>query len=318
MNFISKVLPLALALGLASPVLAQDYPNQPITVIVPFDGGTGSDIAMRLILDQVSADTGKSFVVDNRPGGGGVIGVAALQRARDDGYTLLMTGTSTHALAKSLSKDATYDPVGDFTHLSIMTQIPFTVVVRKDSELNSFKDLLAFVKANPGKADYGYGSGSTRIMSHKMHVDLGLDAQAIPYKSSREALSDLLGGQLDYLIIDGAGASGLVSSGDVRALVMLSNDRSALMPDVPSLGEEGYQTDTLIGYTGLAGGKNMPEEAEAWVKNAIVDALNNPELANKLNAAKAEVANPPDPASFVAEQLESWGRAASQAGVTPQ
>jgi tripartite-type tricarboxylate transporter receptor subunit TctC len=306
-----------LCLG-AGALAAQTYPAEPITVIVSFAAGTGSDITTRMIIDQMQKDTGAQFVVDNRPGANGVIGVTAMLRARPDGHTIMMSGTSVHSLGPSLSKAATYDPVKDFSHISILTLVPFTVLVPSASKFATIAELVAEVRKSPGKLTYGFASGSTRIFGVKFHQATGLDSLPVPYKSSQEALTDLLGNQLDYMVVDSTAAAGIVRGGRARALAVLSPDRTPLLPGVPSLRDAGLPVYSLVGWTGLAGPAAMPAAARKWLADAAGKALANPTLVERIRIATAEAARPMDPDAWVQEQLANWSDAARQAGVVPE
>ncbi|CAH1662294.1 MULTISPECIES: tripartite tricarboxylate transporter substrate binding protein [unclassified Chelatococcus] len=316
---ISRIIVGALALGaLAVPAAAADYPAQPIKVILPFGPGTGSDIATRIVLDEVHKQTAANFVIENRAGALGVIGATALLRAPADGYTVLMTGTSSHSLAPSLSKSATYDPLNDFSHVITMTYIPFTVLVPSTSKYDTIQSLIKDIRANPGKLTYGFASGSTRIFGAKFHKLSDIDALGVSYKSSQEALTDLLGGQLDYMVVDSAAAVGIIKGEKARALAMLSDERSRLLPDVPALKELGLPSIKLTGWTGLAGPKGMPDEAKRWLAEHIGAALADTATIEKLKNSTVEAATPVDVDQWVRTQLQSWSEAAKEAGVQPE
>jgi tripartite-type tricarboxylate transporter receptor subunit TctC len=299
---------------------AQSFPNRPITVIVPFAAGSGSDVASRLIIEQMGKDSKATFVVENRAGANAIIGTQAVINAEPDGYTLLMTGTSSHALAPSLSKSVTYDPIKDFTHIGIATLIPFAIVSSADGKYSDVNQLIADVKSTPGKRTYGYASASNQVVGAKFQSIIGIQARAVPYKGVQDGLTDLYGGRLDYMYVDFVTATNIAKeAGKGKVLLILSEQRSELLPQVPSLKDAGLPSlNKIIGFTGFAGPAGVPAEAQQWFKATLNKALQSPELGTKLRNIAIEPQTIENPESFVLQQLQSWSAAAKEAGLVAQ
>lgn len=317
---IRKLIAAACLLMLAGLAQAKAFPERPITVIVPFAAGTGSDIASRLIIEQMGKDGGATFIVENRAGANAIIGTQAVINAEPDGYTLLMTGTSSHALAPSLSKSVSYDPIKDFSHIGIASVIPFAIIVPADGKYKTIADLVSDLKANPGSKKYAYASASNQVIAAKFQSTNGLKAVAVPYKAVQDGLTDLYGGRLDYTFVDFVTATNIAKDNTKgRVLLLLSDERSELLPQVPSLRDANLPSlGKLIGFTGFAGSAGMPQAARDWFKKTLNTALANPDLGQKLRNIAIEPQVIDDPEAFVKEQLAAWSAAAKEAGLQPQ
>lgn len=297
---------------------AETYPSRPIRIIVPFGPGSGGDVSSRMIFNEVAKDTGASFVIDNRPGGNGTVGTLALISSTPDGYTVMMSGSSTHSLASAIMKAATYDPVKDFTHITVMTQIPLAVIVKASSRYKSAEDLISDVKANPGKRSYAYAAATQQVVGYRFHQLLGLDALSVPFRLSQGALTDVLGDRVDYSFITPTEAAGLIKNGQVRALVTLNDQRSSILSDVPSLRDLKLPSIGLVGWTGLAGPAGMSNEARDWLRKSVNAGIAKPALSEKLRSNGIDAVTGVDTDEWVRTQLKTWTTGATAAGLQPE
>lgn len=245
-----------------------NYPNKTIRVVVPFTPGGGTDAVGRTLVDSMSKDLKTSMIIDNKPGGGTVIGTDIVAKAPADGYTLLLT-TSAIAINDSLVKKLPYKNVNDLTEIGLIASGPNVFVVNKDSPFNSIKDIIDYASKNPGKVNYGSsGNGSgVHLATELFKLMSNIDITHVPYKGASPAYNDLMGGQIDFVVATAAGVAKLVEAGKLKAIAVTSAKRSDAYKGVPTVAE------TLPGY-----------EAEIWY--ALFAPKNTPrDIVNKLNTA---------------------------------
>ncbi|RVO73537.1 Bug family tripartite tricarboxylate transporter substrate binding protein [Sinorhizobium medicae] len=299
--------------------VAQSYPFRPIKVVVPFPAGNASDLWARTLFDSIQKKTGATIIIENRAGALGLIGTRSALRDPADGYTLMMSGASTHALAEAFTKEVGYDPITDFNHLAVPIKSSLLIIVAQNSPFKTIQDLISEVKETPNKLTRGYASGSTWVAGAKFHKQQGLEARAVPYKASQDALNDLLGDRLSYLVTDSTVALSAVSGGQARALLVLGDSRYAGLPETPSLRDAGLASLQLEGFAGVTARAGIPDEARQWIKKAVDDAIADKSVHDALLKLGADVATPGiDATKFVADQHKLWSEAAKDAGVTPQ
>lgn len=227
--------------GLATGALAQDWPKQkPITVIVPFGAGGGSDILARTVQEELSKGLGQTVIVDARPGANGAIGTTLVAKSPPDGYTIVLGASSTFSLNPNLMKDLTYDQLRDFVGIGTLVQSPWMLAVSSKSPYKSVADIVAAAKASPGKLTYGFWVSSTLVTSEIFAQDAGVQFRKVPYKGSVEAVNDVIAGRLDFIFIDINGIRGFVDSGEARFLAATTAKRVLLLPNVPTMVESGY------------------------------------------------------------------------------
>ncbi|MCO5066836.1 MAG: tripartite tricarboxylate transporter substrate binding protein [Rhizobiaceae bacterium] len=300
---------------------AEDYPARPIEVIVPFAAGSGGDLAVRILVDQLKADTGEDFLVSNAPGAGGVVGTGKIARAKPDGYTLGYTGSSTHSAAPYLFKSLAYSPFDDFIHVSPFVQVPYVLIADPALGFSSLNDLIAEAKKNPGSLKRGYATGSTQMVSAALLKGLAIDTVAIPYKGNPEMMTDLLGSRLSFVVTDSANAVPYVTSGRAKAFAVLGYQRLTVMPEIATLGEQGLAPVDLVGWTGLSVPKGTQPDIVKWLHDTIRAGLANPSVQQKINATGLQIMDDQPVDSFgdwVSQQYAIWGQAATDAGVVPQ
>ncbi len=234
--------PTLLAAFAAAPAWAQGkYPERPITFVVPFAAGSATDQLARALGASITADTKQAVIVDNKAGASGMMAAQAAARAPADGYTVLISTNTTHAANEHLYKKLPYDPVKDFVPVTGLGKGGQVLVVRADAPYKSVADLLAKAKKEPGKLSFGSGSSSSRVAGEMFKQLSHTEILHVPYKSNPQALTDLLGGQIDMMITDTATGVPQIKGGKVKALGVSTTKRIALLPDVPTIDEAGVK-----------------------------------------------------------------------------
>jgi tripartite-type tricarboxylate transporter receptor subunit TctC len=255
----------ALAIALPSMAWGQagDYPNRPVKIVVPYSPGTGSDAIARMVAQGITERTGKTVVIENKDGGGSLIGTLAVAKAAPDGYTILIAANPM-TIVPGQSATPQYDPIKDFVPVSKVAVIPLVLAVSPGLKINNVKELVAYAKANPGKLSYG-SSGPGTISQQQMELfkqAVGIDIPEIPYKSTAQAMTDLIGGTLPVfpVVVPLVGAH--LQSGRAKGLAVFDTSRSQLLPDIPAISEEvtvpGY-VPTPVWYGFVAPAKTPPE-----------------------------------------------------------
>jgi tripartite-type tricarboxylate transporter receptor subunit TctC len=273
---------LAAALPFAAP--AQDYPTRPVTLVVGFAAGGSADILARLVAQQLSGPLGQQVIVDNRPGAGGTIAAANVAAARPDGQTLLLV-TSGHAGSGALYSKLAYDPAKSFAPVIKLGATPVVVVVPAASPYKNLKDLLAAAKKAPGKLNYAAGGGGatvTSLAAEFLKRDAGVDMVQINYKGSGPALTALLAGEVDLGFDIPSSALPHVKSGRLRALAVTSRQRSAVLPGVPTVVEEGVPNFELTGWFGVLAPAGTPAPVLARLQKELDAILAQPDVREKL------------------------------------
>ena len=311
------------ALGAApAPAFAQDaYPNKPVKVIIGFGPGSGTDIIARLIAEELRTALGQPFIVDNRPGASAQIAAQAVARSPADGYTLILTSNTTHSVNPHVFKKLPYDPLADFTPIGGIAYFPFILAVNADVPVRTPQEFVKYAQANKGKLNYAYGTPTVQIPAEAINKLLGLGATGIPYKSSPPALTDVVGGQAQFLVVDLASARPHLQSGRLRALAVTTSKRSNLAPELPTIEETlGLKDFDLAAWTGLFGPANLPKDVTDKLSAALLKILARPEVRERITTAGAEPtpSNAPTFSAFVKRQLEVWGRKVADAGIQPE
>ena len=306
----------------APAVLAQAaYPDKPVKIIVGFGPGSGTDILARLIAEEMRAALGQAFVVDNRPGAAAQIAATTVAKAPPDGYTLFLTSNSSHSVNPHIVKKLPYDPIADFTPIGGIAFFPFILAVNASLPVRTPQEFVAYANANRGKLFYAYGTPTVQIPSEALNRLLKLEAVGVPYKSSPAALTDVVGGQAQFLVVDLASARPHLQSGRLRALGVTTARRSSLAPDLPSIEESlGLRDFDLAAWTGLFGPAGLPRDVQEKLSATPQQVLARPAVGERILAIGAEP-TPSNAAAFTAlvkRQLEIWGRKVSDAGILPE
>jgi tripartite-type tricarboxylate transporter receptor subunit TctC len=306
-------------LALAGSAKAQDYPSKPIRLVVPFAAGGATDVLARLVGERLTASLGQQVVVDNRPGAGGNIGSDLVARAEPDGYTILMGAVGTHAINPSLYPKMPYDPVKDFAPVTLVASVPNVLVVNPEVPANSVQELIDLAKAKPGELNFASsGNGTSIHLSGELFKAMtGTDIVHVPYKGSGPAVTDLLGGQVQMMFDNMPSSLPHVKAGKLRALGVTSAKRSPALPEVPTIAEAGVPGYDATSWFGILAPAGTPEPVVMRLQGAIVQALGEPEMRQRMADLGAEPVGdtPAEFGQFIAAELAKWAKVVNDAGV---
>ncbi len=300
--------------------LQESFPSKPIRLVVPYAPGSGTDLVARILAEELQHELGVAIIVDNRAGANGTIGSAFVAKAVPDGYTLLLGGSSTHSSAPSFYKKLPYDPERDFEMITNVVESQFLLVVRGESPVHDVRGLRDALVANKDKAAYGFGSATTQIAGAAFVKRLGLEIAAVPYKSNPQAMTDLMGGLVDFIFIDQTSAMQQIKAGKLRALAVASPQRMAEFPAVPTLAEAGVGDFNLQTWLGLLAPGGLPRPVADRLEAAMVKVMSRSSVRERL----AVTGQPPGPSSrtvfpaYLKAQREAWSRKAEEAGIQPE
>ena len=309
----------ACALAACAPAAAQQYPNQPIRVIVPFTPGGGTDFLSRTVAAKLSDSVKWNVVAENRPGAGGTIGITTAARAKPDGYEIVMGQVDNLAVAPSLYTKLAYDPVKDFEPIGIVGEAPLVVVANKNGPYKSLKDLIAAAKKAPGTINYGSpGAGTiTHLAAELLQLQAGIKLVHVPYKGSGPAMADLLGGQVPIIFTSIPSAAPQIKAGSAVPLAVTSAKRSPAMPDVPTIAESGYPDFDVRVWYGLLAPAKTPKPIIQTLNTELNKILALKDVQEAL-AAQGATAMPTTPAQFsqtIAADYKKWRSVIQSANV---
>jgi len=266
------------------PAYAQTYPSQPIRLIVPFAPGGGMESAVRNVMQKVSESGWPQVIIDNRPGGVGTIATLATKQAPSDGHTLMLIALSTHAINVALMPDLKYDPVRDFTPITVLFSYPSVVAVPASSPAKSLADLVALARTRPGGINYGSAGIGTvgHILGLMLQSATKSNMVHVPYRGGGPATLDLIAGRLDFMIFNPSGIIPNVQSGQLRLLAVTSKARFPSLPDIPTIAEVGYPQVDLDGWFGVAGPAGLPDPVVKALHGKLASVLKAPDLNARL------------------------------------
>jgi tripartite-type tricarboxylate transporter receptor subunit TctC len=309
----------ALLLAFAHPALAQPYPNKPIRVIVPFAPGGNVDITARLVAPGLQEALGQPVVVENKPGAGGTIGADAVAKAAPDGYTLLMGSNSTFSVAPSLYPKNPYNPLADFAPVVMIASAPFVLVVNPGVAAKDARELVALAKASPGKLTMSSaGTGSSNHLVGEFFQEIsGARFTHVPYKGSGQALTDLMGGQVNLHFDQITSAASHIQAGKLRALLVTAPQRVPMLPDVPTATEAGYPSFEATNVTGLIAPAGTPREVVEKLNAAVQKVIAQPAIRAKFAEIGAATTGgtPEQFGAYIREDLAKWTRIVKEANV---
>lgn len=311
----------AVLVCLLSVSIAEAYPDKTITVIHGFAPGGGADILLRIVTAKLSEALGQPVVIDYRAGAGGNIGFATVARARPDGYTLLM-GTPGLAINPSLYSNLGFDPQKDFVPLSLIGSVPTVLVIHPSVPASSVQELVALAKAKPGKLNYassGIGT-SLHLAAELFKISAGIDVVHVPYKGGLQAVTDVLGGQVEMMFNVLPSALPHIKAGKLRALAVTGKTRSAALPEAPTMIEAGVRGYTAVTWNGLLAPAGTPKDIVTKLNAAIVKVMSAPDMKEKLAAIGQDPlwSTPEEFAGFLREEAEKWSRVVKAAGIVAQ
>jgi tripartite-type tricarboxylate transporter receptor subunit TctC len=309
---VSTVCALTLALSVAQGATAHavDYPNQTIKIIVPFPPGGGVDVVARMIAPRLGESLGQSVIIENRGGAGGSVGATAVAQSPHDGYTLLLGTGSTHGTNPLVYTKLGYDPVRDFAPVALITSAPLVLAVNKDVPVKTAADLIALAKAKPGQLSFGsYGTGSNNhLIAELLNTMAGIQTNHIPYRGSAPMMTDLIGGRIQFAFDGVATTLGYVRGGSVRALGVTSARRSQVLPDEPTIAEQGVPGFEAVAWFALFAPAGTPKEVVELLNHKVNDALKATEVKEGfLKLGNEPVGGGPDVlAAMVQSDLRKW------------
>ncbi|WP_441242499.1 Bug family tripartite tricarboxylate transporter substrate binding protein [Tardiphaga sp. 768_D3_N2_1] len=306
------------AVTLAPSAQAQDaYPSKMIRLLVPFPAGSATDVEARFLAEKVGAVLGQKILVDNKPGANANIGAAEVARAAGDGYTLYLATNSTHSANVHLYNKMPFDPVADFTPIARLTRNPLVMVVNKDFPAKDLKEFIAYGKTNPGKLSYGSGNTGSMAAAQLVRSLASIDAVRISYPGTPQAITDLLGGRIEFVITDVAVTREFINNGSLRALGVTTVQKVASLPNVAPMAEVGLPGYDFAAWSGLFGPKNVPADVVDKLNKAFLQVMATDE-AKKFFAdigLEPDVSSPAGLAEHVTKQTELWGRIIKESGL---
>ena len=320
MRPLSTVAALAfVALFAGASAYAQQYPSRPVTIVVPFAAGGGSDLLARLVAQKLEERLGKPFIIENRPGAATTLAAMQVVRAAPDGYTLMQATSSTMAINVSMSKKLAYEPLKDLVPVALLSSSPFFLVVNKDLPLQSVADLISLAKAKPNSMNYGSGGpGSMHHLSTELLQSLaGIQMTHVPYKATPPAMNDLLAGNIQVLFGDTTSTLPFIKQGSVRALAVTTAKRSPAAPDVPAVAETvpGFESAS---WQMLVAPGATPPEVIALLNREVHAIFSNPAVIGELERrgiGPALTGNPAEVRDFVKQEIVRWSDVVRRAGL---
>lgn len=315
---------LAIVLGLtlaAHSAAAQDaYPTRPVTLVIPFAAGGSTDVVGRIVAAKMTEILGKQMVVDNKAGAGGNIGASLVAKADPDGYTLLMGTVSTHGINSALFTKMPYDPVKDFEPVSWLVNVPNVLEVHPSLEVKNVQELIALLKANPGKYDYASsGVGTPLHLSGELFNSMaGVDMVHIPYKGAGPALNDVLGGQVKIMFDNLPSSIGHIRQGSLRALAVTTPERSPAAPDIPTMAESGLPGYETYSWNALFAPKGTPKAIIDQLAKAGAEAVADETVKKRLAdlSAVAVGLGPDELGKHVVAEVAKWGPIVKASGAS--
>ena len=317
-----RMRPLLLAAALAliaAPAPAQQYPSRPVTIMVPFAAGGGSDLLARLVAQKLEERLGKPFIIENRPGAGTTLAAMQTVRATPDGYTLMQGTSSTMAINVTMNKKLPYEPLKDLVPVALLSSSPFFLVVRTDSPLKTVADVIAAAKANPKGLNYGSGGpGSMHHLSTELLQSLtGIELTHVPYKATPPAVNDLIAGHIQLLFGDTTSTLPFIQQGKLRGIAVTTAKRSPAAPDIPAVAETvpGFESAS---WQMLVAPGATPPAIIALLNREVHAIFSDPAVIQELTrrGIGPALTGPPDEvAAFVKKEIVRWGDVVRKAGL---
>lgn len=295
------------------------YPSRVIKLVVPFAAGSATDSIGRVVAQALTERMGQPVIVDAKPGASGQIAAEFVAKSAPDGHTLFMTTNTTHSANPAMFRKLPYDPIKDFTPVLLVGEVPFVLVVNIDVPAKTTAELIAYAKANPGKLSFPYASSTAQVAGETFRLIAGIDAVAVPYKSSPQAATDLIGGQTQFYFVDFGTGLPHIKSGKMRALGA-TNTRTPLLPGVPAISETlpGF---AMTSWNGVLAPAGTAADIVARLNAELRAVLAKPEVRERLNSIGLEVSGtgtPEDFGAFLRNELAKWAKWVKDAGIRPE
>jgi tripartite-type tricarboxylate transporter receptor subunit TctC len=299
---------------------AQSYPSKPITFVLPFGPGSGSDLIGRIIGQRLGAALGQSVIIETKPGANGAIAAAQVARSAPDGYTIFLASNTPMAAAPSLNKAISYDPIKDFIALCRIGSFTQLLLVHPDIPAKSVQELVAYAKANPGKLSFASANASSVVAGETLKRTAGLDLLHVPYRTSVPAVQDVLGGRVSMLFTDMATGLPHHRSGALRGLATTRLQRSALVPELPTLDESGVKGFDMDSWAAFFLPANTPRDIVTRLNTELRKIIDNPEVKAQIAATGFEAfsSSPEELDGFTKAQLVKWTKMIKDAGIQPE
>jgi len=315
MNRRSLVIALATLTAAVAPKLAhtESYPSRPVALVVPYAAGGTFDVIARIVATRMGELLGQPVIVENTTGAGGVVGLTRVMHAKPDGYTILLGTVGTHAYNQWIYKKRRYDALEDFTPVTLFSEQPMVLEVRKDLPANSFPEFIALLKKDGSKMQFGSaGAGTTtHLACALLNARIGANVTHVPYRGSAPATNDLIGGQIDYVCGNIGAAIGLIKANRVKALAMLSKERSSLMPELPTPHEMGIADYDVTTWTALFLPKGAPREIVDKLAEVTQATMETPAVKTRMleigvTGVSKDRQSPEYLSKYVAEEIARW------------
>ena len=289
----------------------------PLKLVIPFGPGSGTDVYARMVGQSLSQAMGTAVIIDNRPGASGVLAADFVAKAKPDGNTLLLTTNTTHAANPHLIKDLRYDPVRDFAPISKLGNLTFFLLVPNESPYQQLSNLVDAAKKTPNQVSFGYSNSFGLVSGSKLGRVAGANFLSVPYKSSPQIITDMLGGQLQFAFVDLAAAAPLVKAGRVRALAVLTEKRFALLGQVPTMKEAGYNDFNVVAWFGLFSPAGTPRPLVDRINKEILTMMSKQDFRDRGAELGIDVfgSSPQELEDYVKSQILLWAKFTSDAGL---
>jgi tripartite-type tricarboxylate transporter receptor subunit TctC len=302
--------------------VAQNFPNHPMVMVIPFAAGGPQDVLGRIIGQNMSESLGQQVIIENVGGAGGMTGSLRVAKAAPDGYTMVLASVGTHAQNQTLYKQPLYDAATDFTPVGLIAETPIALITRKDLPPNNFKEFVAYAKAN--QADMKFGSAGAGSATHLgcvvLNYAIGVNIVHVPYRGTGPAMQDLAGGRIDYLCDIIATAKPQIDAGSVKGLAILTKERAAVLPNLPTALEQGTDVQAYT-WSAILLPKGAPDAVVQRLNAAIVHAMKTPAVRDRMASLGAvlvsdERATPQYLGQFVKSEIAKWAVPIKASGVT--
>jgi len=314
---------LAVLAGVAAPAAAQDFPNRPVTMIIPFAAGGPTDVLGRIVGARMSEVLGQQVVIENVGGAGGMTGAARVAQSAPDGYTIGLGTVGTHAQGQSLYKKPLYNAATDFTPVALIAEVPIVLIARKDFPANNLKEFVDYAKKNQGKMTFGSaGTGSaTHLGCVVLNTAMGTSITHVPYRGTGPAMQDLQGGRIDFLCEVVSTAKPQIDGNTVKAIAILTKQRSPALPNVATAAEQGLPDVEAYTWNAIFLPKGAPDAIVKKLHDATLAAMHTPSVKERLEGLGAMIvpddrATPQYLGNFVKSEIEKWAAPIKASGAT--
>lgn len=313
----SMILLYLAAVILSGSASANEYPDRPIRIIVPFSAGGGNDIIARIVGQQLSQDLGQPVIIENKPGASAIIGTTFVARQEADGYTLLMGASGNMTVNPAIIQNLSYSPKNDFASISMLASYPLVLVVDANSEIRSVKDFIKFSEQRPRDARYANPTNAFQIAAELFKWKTGASITSIPYRGGAEAVTAILSGQVTCAFLDVGSASSQIRSGSLRAIAITAKQRAPEYPDVPTLEEAGVSDAEITLWMGLFAPVGTPQPIVGRLRQAIHAALQRSSVRERITGLgiNPAISTPEELAAIVARDIDRYSEIARIANI---